>query len=125
MQLVSIRENEIRVDLDWGDVRLLAFTIRHARQYDVGSGADDPSGMLSYLDTALAFLEAAGLASWAHTVEREEYTLEHFAENVPITPEEHRRWRERCEAAQREHAEEQALKSETPPAAEGKDGEAA
>ncbi len=117
MQLVDIKENEIRVDLDWADVRLLAFTIRHAMHYDVGSGTEDPSMMLSYLETALAFLEAAGMASWAHTVDREEYTLDHFAENCPIMPEEHRRWRERCETVQREHA------GQVP--AEGKDGEAA
>ena len=119
MQLVSIRENEIRVDLDWGDVRLLAFTIRHARHYDVGSGTEDPSMMLSYLDTALAFLEAAGLASWAHTVDAGEYTLDHFAENCPITPEEHQRWRERCEATQREMERERTPRAEreAPPAA--------
>ncbi len=117
MQLVSIQENEIRVDLDWGDVRLLAFTIRHAMRYDVGSVANEPSMMLSYLDTALAFLEAAGLASWAHTVGQEEFTLDHFAKNFPVTPEEHRRWRERCEAAQREAGLLPTPATEAPPAA--------
>ena len=116
MQLVEIRENAATVELDWADVRLLSFMLRHALQHDVSSGAYDPSMMLSYAETAIAFLQAAGLASWAQTVDEEEYTLDRFAEAVAITPEEHRRWRERCEAAQRAAGILPAAK-EAPPAA--------
>ncbi len=120
MNLVDIRENAITVELDWADVRLLAYMLRHAVLHDVGSATAEPVATVSYADTAIAFLEAAGMASWAHTVEEEEYTLERFAEAVPITPDEERRWRERCEAVQRELARERRASSSA-----GKDGEAA
>ncbi len=99
MQLVSIRENEIRVDLDWADVKLLAYIIRHAISHDVGSTSANPTLYVSYADTALAFLEAAGLASWAHTVEEKDYTLEEFALTACITPEEEARWEQQCREA--------------------------
>ena len=99
MQLVSIRENEIRVDLDWADVKLLAHIIRHAISHDVGSTVHDPDLTISYADTALAFLEAAGMASWAHTVEYNKFTLERFGRVVALTPEEHRAEQERFAAA--------------------------
>jgi hypothetical protein len=106
VELVDIKENAATVELDWADVRLLTHMLRFAISHDVCSGTHEASATLSYALTAVAFLEAAGMASWAQTVGEEEYTLERFAENFPITPEEHRAWRERCEAAQREHARE-------------------
>ncbi len=119
MQLVSIRENAATVELDWADVRLLSYMIRHAIRHDVGSSTTEPTLFVSYADTALAFLEAAGMASWAHTVEEEKYTLEEFALVAPITPEEEARWQQQCRESQRERAAEEARK------AERKDGEAA
>ena len=104
MELVSIRENEVTVELDWADVKLLTFTIRHALSHDVGSATRDTTLTVSYLYTALAFLEAAGMASWAQTVGAEEYTVERFADVVALTPEEERRWEQRVAAARLERA---------------------
>ena len=102
MELVNVKENEIQVTLDWADVRLLTYMIRHALMHDVGGTAADPTLMVSYADTAVAFLEAAGLASWAHTVPEEDYTLKEFAQTFPVTPEEDRAEKERWAAAKRE-----------------------
>ena len=38
-----------------------------------------------YARTAAALLEAAGLASWAYTVEREDFTLAEFRTVAPVT----------------------------------------
>ena len=65
VELVAIRENAATVELDWVDVRLLTRMLRFAISHDVCSGAYDASMMLSYALTAVAFLEAAGMASWA------------------------------------------------------------
>ena len=116
MQLVSIRENELRVDLDWADVKLLAHIIRHAISHDVGSTVHDPDMITSYADTALAFLEAGGMASWAHTVEYQTFTLERFAQVVALTPEEWRAEQERFAVARREMQRERRPR-EAPPAA--------
>ena len=118
MKLVSIRENEIRVDLDWADVKYLAHCIRHAISHDAGSTTSQPTLFLSYAETAEALLLAAGMASWAHTTDEEEYTVERFLDVVQLTPEEERRWRERCEAAQREAGILPAATEAPPPAAD-------
>ena len=123
MRLVGIRENEVTVELDWADVKYLTFIIRHGISHDVASTTSEPTMFVSYAETAEALLLAAGMASWAHTVDEENYTVERFLEVVQLTPEEHRRWRERCEAAQRELGILPAA-TEAPPA-EGKGGEAA
>ena len=123
MRLVGIRENEVTVELDWADVKYLTFMIRHAISHDVGSRSHEPTMLVTYAETAEAFLEAAGMASWAHTTDEEAYTLERFHQVVQLTPEEHRRWRERVEAAQRGAG---ILPAATEaPAPAGKDGEAA
>ncbi len=112
MQLVEIRENAVTVELDWSDVKYLAHIIRHAIRHDVGSTSYEPTMVVTYAETAEALLLAAGMASWAGTDERRDYTLERFADVVQLTPEEERRWQERCAVAQREHA-----RTSTPPAA--------
>ena len=108
MRLVSIRENEVRVDLDWADVKLLGHMIRHAISHDVGSTTHDPDMVVSYADTVLAFLEAAGMASWAHTVDYNKFTLERFGRVVALTPEEHRAEQERFAEARRERPQGEA-----------------
>jgi hypothetical protein len=118
VELVAIRENAATVELDWVDVRLVTHMLRFAIRHDVCGDAYDASMMLSYALTAVAFLEAAGMASWAQTIGEEDYTLDHFRENFPITPEEHRRWRERCEAAPREAGILPAATEAPPPAAD-------
>ncbi len=85
MQLVAIRENAVTVELDWGDVRLLTYALEHAKRYDVLSTANDWNMAMGYLEATVAFLYAAGMASWAQTVTPEEYTLDTFRELVPIT----------------------------------------
>ena len=116
MQLVEIRENAVAVELDWSDVNYLTHIIRHAIRHDVGSTTYDPTMVVTYAETAEAFLEAAGMASWAHTVEEKEYTLERFAQVVPITAEEWRAEQERFAAARREMERERRPR-EAPPAA--------
>ena len=121
MKLLDIRENAITAELDWGDVKLLTHVIEYAMKYDVMSDAADWGMAIGYLESTLAFLKAAGMASWAQTVEEKEYTLEEFLAMTPITSKERRRWEARCREAQREHqrerAEEEARKAEAPPAA--------
>ena len=116
MRLVGIRENEVTVDLDWADVKYLAHCIRHAISHDVGGSLAAPTMFVSYAETAEGLLLAAGMASWAQTVGEETYSLEQFLDVVQLTPEEERRWRERCEAAQREAGILPAA-AEVPPAA--------
>ncbi len=85
MQLVEIRENAVTVELDWSDVKYLTYLIRHAIRHDVGSSTYEPTMVVTYAETAEAFLLAGGMASWAQTVTPEEYTLDTFREMVPIT----------------------------------------
>ncbi len=47
--------------------------------------ASDWGMAIGYLEATVAFLYAAGMASWAQTVTPEQYTLEQFRELVPIT----------------------------------------
>ena len=114
MQRVGIRENAVTVELDWADVTYLAHIIRSAVRHDFGSSTREPTMLGTYAETVEAFLLAAGMASWAQTVDEANYTLECFAEVVPVTEEEQARWRARVAAAQREMGR----------PAEGKDGEA-
>ena len=125
VKLVDIRENAATVELDWADVKLLTHILRYALFHDVGSTTHDPDLTLSYVDTTIAFLEAAGMATWAHTVEEEKYTLERFARVVALTPAEHRAEQERFAAAARGQRTGQAPATEAPPPAAGKGGEAA
>ncbi len=85
MQLVSIRENALTVELDWQDCTLLAYLIREALSYDALHDADNQSMTFAYAQTVAALLEAGGLASWAYTVTEEEYTLEQFRTVAPVT----------------------------------------
>ena len=102
MNLVGIRENAVTVELDWADVKYLTHIIRHAVRHDVGSSTREPTMLVTYAETVEAFLYAGGMASWAQTVEEEEYTLERFAEVVPITNAEEARWQARVREAQKE-----------------------
>src|SRR3712207_5713647 len=90
MQLVSIRDDEITVELNWGDVALLLHVGEHAKQHDVMGQAHDWGMAIGYLEATVAFLQAAGMASWARTVGDESYILERFRELVPITAAERR-----------------------------------
>ena len=85
MKLVDIRENAIAVELDWQDCTLLAYLIREALSCDALHDADNWSLTYGYARTAAALLETAGLASWAHTVKEDEYTLEPFRTVAPVT----------------------------------------
>ncbi len=117
MNLVEIRENAVTVELDWSDVKYLTHIIRHAISHDVGSTTHEPTLVVTYAETAEALLLAGGMASWAQTVGEEEYTVERFAEVVPLTPEEEARWQQRVRESQRDRAAEEARKVERPPAA--------
>ena len=85
MQLVSIRENAVTVELDWQDCTLLAYLIREALTFDALGNADNQSMTYGYAQTVAALLDAGGLASWAYTVTEEEYTLEQFRTVAPVT----------------------------------------
>ena len=85
MKLIGIKEDAITVDLNWIDVRLLTYVCEYAKQYDVLGTASDWNMAMGYLEASVAFLYAAGMASWAQTVTPEEYTLDTFREMVPIT----------------------------------------
>ena len=102
MQLVEIRENAVTVELDWADVKYLTHIIRHAIRHDVGSTTYEPTMIITYAETAEAFLLAGGMASWAQTVREEKYSVEAFLAVVPITEVEERAERERFAAARRE-----------------------
>ena len=85
MKLIGIKEDAITVDLNWIDVRLLTYVCEYAKQYDVLGNASDWNMAMGYLEATVAFLYAAGMASWAQTVTPEEYTFDTFREMVPIT----------------------------------------
>ena len=85
MQLVNIRENAVTVELDWQDCTLLAHIIKDAVSYDALHDADNWSMTHGYAQTVAALLQAAGLASWAYTVEREDFTLDEFRTVAPVT----------------------------------------
>ena len=85
MQLVKIAENALTVELDWADCTLLAYLLREALSYDALHDADNWSMTHGYAQTVAALLEAAGLASWAHTVGREDFTLDEFRTVAPVT----------------------------------------
>ena len=85
MKLIGIKEDAITVDLNWIDVRLLTYVCEYAKQHDVLGDASDWNMAMGYLEATVAFLYAGGMASWAQTVNPEEYTLERFRELVPIT----------------------------------------
>ncbi len=53
--------------------------------WDALHDADNWSLTYGYARTAAALLEAAGLASWAYTTERENFTLEEFRTVAPVT----------------------------------------
>ncbi len=85
MQLVHVEENEVRVDLRWEDIALLVHVCKYAKRNDVLGQANDWGMGIGFLEATIAFLQAAGMASWAQTVDQESYTLERFLELVPIT----------------------------------------
>ncbi len=88
MHLVSIRENALTVELDWADCTLLAHLIKRALESDALHGAAAWSMTDGYARTLAAFLEAGGMATWAHTTTEDEYTLEHFRTVAPVVREE-------------------------------------
>ncbi len=95
MKLVDIRENAIAVELDWQDCTLLAYLLREALSYDALHGADNWSLTHGYARTTAALLEAAGLASWAYTTARENFTLDEFRTVAPVTKEHRAKWQAR------------------------------
>ena len=112
MELLSIKENEVRVELHWDDVLLLAHLCRHALSRDALHDAPNWPAVAGHAETMIAFLEAAGLASYASFTGCDEtYTIEGFRELYPLHGQ-HAAWQAR--QRQREVAP-----------AEGKDGEAA
>ncbi len=107
MQLLSIRENEVRVQLEWGDALLLAHLCRRAQANDALGDAPNWPAVNGHAEALAAFFEAAGLASYATFVlgqpepaEAEEYSLEAFRELYPLTGQ-HAAW----QARQRQRAE--------------------
>ena len=85
MQLVNIRENALTVELDWADCTLLAYLLREALSYDALHDADNWSMAHGYAQTVAALLEAGGMATWAYTVEQENFTLDEFRTVAPVT----------------------------------------
>ncbi len=45
----------------------------------------------AYAYTVIALLEASGMATWAYTTEREDFTLESFRTVAPATPQDRAR----------------------------------
>ncbi len=58
MQLVSIRENAVTVELDWQDCTLLAYILNEALGWDALSDADNWSMTYGYARTAVALLRS-------------------------------------------------------------------
>ena len=91
MELVSIRENALTVELSWGDCNHLAHIIQRAIERDALSDTADFALTDAYARTVLALLQAGGMATWAYTCTREEFTLEEFRAVAPTTPEDRAR----------------------------------
>ena len=101
MELVSIRENALTVELDWADCTLLAYIIREALSFDALHDADNWSMTHGYAQTVAALLEAGGMASWAYTTEQERFILEDFRTVAPVTKDNRVKRNARIERAQR------------------------
>jgi hypothetical protein len=92
VQLLSIRENEVQVELEWGDALLLAHLCRRAQANDALGDAPNWPAVNGHAEALAAFFEAAGLASYAtfalgqpEPAEAEEYSLEAFRTLYPLT----------------------------------------
>ncbi len=85
MELVKVAENALTVELSWSDCNLLAHLCRRALETDALH--DAPAFFLAdgYARTLIALFEVGGMASWAYTVRRDRFTIEHFGEVVPLT----------------------------------------
>jgi|SRR3712207_8891689 len=114
VQLLSIRENEVRVDLDWGDLALLAHLCRRALDNDALGDAPNWPAVAGHAEALACFFEAAGLASYAPFVEGEpqEYSLGGFRALYPVTGQ-YAAW----QARRRKRGEPSAEAKEAPPAA--------
>ncbi len=85
MQLINVAENALTVELSWSDCTLLAHLCRRALQADTLHDAPEYGIADGYARTLIALFEVGGMASWAHTVERDRFTIEHFREVVQLT----------------------------------------
>ena len=95
MELVKIAENALTVELSWSDCSLLAHLCREALLHDALGEAVQFGLADGYARTLIALFEAGGMATWAHTTTREEYTIEQYRQVEPITKAEHARKEER------------------------------
>ncbi len=84
MELVNIAENRLTVTLDWSDCTMLAHLCRRALESDALHDAPAWSLADGYARTLVALFEAGGMATWAHTVEEERFTLEAFRAVAPV-----------------------------------------
>ncbi len=85
MELVKVAENTLTVELSWSDCTLLAHLCRRALQHDALGDAPDFALADGYARTLVALFEVGGMASWAYTVGRDRFTIEHFRGVVPLT----------------------------------------
>ena len=86
MELIKVAENALTVELSWSDCSLLAHLCRRALAADALHDAADFGLADGYSRAMIALFEAGGMATWAHTVEREHFTVEHFRGGVPLIP---------------------------------------
>ena len=84
MELVKVAENALTLELSWSDCNLLAHLCRRALECD--ALGDSPAYSLAdgYARALVALFEVGGMATWAHTVRRDRFTIERFRR---ITPE--------------------------------------
>ena len=98
MKLLGIEENAVIVELDWSDTRLLSHLCRYALERAALADAPNWPAPAGHATALVAFLEAAGLASYAPFVatiaEPEKYSLDGFRELYPLRGQ-HAAWAER------------------------------
>ncbi len=85
MELVKVEENALTVELSWSDCSLLAHLCRRALEADALGNVPAYAMTDGYARALIALFDAGGMASWAYTVRRENFTIERFRQVAPVT----------------------------------------
>ena len=101
MDLIKVAENALTVELSWGDCTFLSHLIREALGRDALPDGADFALADGYARTLAALLEAGGMATWAYTVEQQDFTIEEFRTVAPVTPEDRAKAEARLASARR------------------------
>ncbi len=100
MELIKVEENALTLELSWADCTLLAHLCRRALEADALGSVPVYAMTDGYARALVALFEVSGMASWAYTVRRDRFTIEHFRQVAPVTTQD---WSEPTPADQCPH----------------------